>query len=399
MPSDPSNLPYGRQSLDDADIDAVVAVLRSDWLTTGPALDRLETAFASATGAQHAVACANGTAALHLAYLALGLKHGDWVVVPAVTFLATANAARFVGAEIVFADVDSKTGLMTADTLEAALAHADRRAAAVAPVHLAGQRVDMDAVNALARRNDLFIVEDASHALGSFDPAGRPTGCGETCDAATFSLHPVKMIAAGEGGVVTTNDAALAQAVRRLRNHGMTRDEFSMSAQAHAADGSINPWYYEMPEPGFNYRLSDIHAALATSQLGKLERFVARRQALVERYDALLAPLAPAVRPAGRSSNGTAAWHLYVVMIDFEALSRDRAAVMGVLADRGIGSQVHYLPLHRQPYYRARYGSLDLPGADAWYARALSLPLFVDMAEADVERVVAALADIVDGRA
>jgi len=392
-------LPYGRQLIEDDDVAAVAAVLRGDYLTTGPTVDRFEAAFAAATGASHAVACSSGTAALHLAFLALGLGPGARVVVPAVTFLATANAARFAGAEIVFADVDPESGLMTPATLEAALARAGEPVRAVAPVHLAGQLVDMQAVGAIAQRHGLRIVEDACHALGGQDGQGQPVGSGVSGDLAVFSLHPVKVMTSGEGGVLTTRDPALALALRRYRNHGMVREGFVHVDQALAADGSLNPWYYEMLEPGLNYRLSDIHAALALSQLAKLERFVARRRALVARYDAALAPLAPAVSPSARTARGRPAWHLYVALIDFAALGRERASLMRALRARGIGTQVHYLPLHRQPYYRERYGALDLPGADAWYSRALSLPLYPAMQDSDVERVVAALADLVTGQA
>lgn len=389
MGQDSGFLPYGRQAIDEADIRAVADVLRSDWLTTGPAVEAFETEFAAVTGARHAVSCANGTAALHLAMLALGLGPADRVVVPTVTFLATANAARYVGAEVVFADVDPDTALLTPETLAAALARAGGPVAAVMPVHLAGQIADMAALRAVA--GPAVLVEDASHAVGGRDAGGHPVGSCAVGAMATFSLHPVKTVAAGEGGVVTTNDDALTEAMRRARSHGMTRTDLAIADQALAPDGSLNPWYYEMPEPGFNYRLSDIHCALARSQLAKLDRFVARRRELVDRYDRLLAPLAPTVRPTGRAA-GSPGWHLCVALIDFAAAGTDRATVMHRLRERGVGSQVHYLPVHRQPYYRDRYGDLDLPGADRWYQRALSLPLYPTMADADVDRVVDALA-------
>ncbi|MGB0571203.1 MAG: UDP-4-amino-4,6-dideoxy-N-acetyl-beta-L-altrosamine transaminase [Alphaproteobacteria bacterium] len=402
MSSNRPFLPYGRQSIDDADVDAVVAVLRGDWLTTGPAVDEFEAAFATATGASHAVCCTNGTAALHMAYHALGVGPGDKVVVPSVTFLAAASTAHLLGAEVVFADVDPDTALMTADTLKAALDRAGGGVATIAPVHMAGQMANMDAIGAVAHAAGAAIVEDACHAIGGSDAAGRPVGCTATGDLMTFSLHPVKTIAAGEGGVVTTADGALAERMRLFRNHGMSRSNFAASDQALAASGEANPWYYEMTEPALNYRLSDIHAALATSQLTRLPDFVQRRQALAARYDMALASLpadvAAIVRPSGRSGYGVPAWHLYVALIDFDALGCDRAALMGELRARGIGSQVHYLPLHRQPFFRQRYGELDLPGADAWYARALSLPLFVDMQDDDIDRVVDALRDICGSR-
>lgn len=402
-------LPYGQQKIDDADIAAVVEVLRSDFLTTGPVPARFEEAFAQVAGAPHAVCCSSGTAALHLSYAALGLGPGDRVIVPSVTFLATANAARITGAEIVFADVDPDTALLTPATLEAALEKAGGPVAAIAPVHMAGQMVDMAAVHEIAVRAGARVVEDACHALGGRDAAGQPVGAGAGAGGgggslAAFSLHPVKAIAAGEGGVVTTADDDLAENVRRLRNHGMVRGAFADLAQAFASDGTPNPWYYEMPAPGFNYRLSDIHAALALSQLAKLDGFVARRAELVARYDAAFAQLpeniASRLRPmARREGRGVPAWHLYVCLVDFEAFRRDRAVVMNDLKAAEIGTQVHYLPLHRQPYYRERYGDHDLPGADSWYARALSLPLHPNMTDADVDRVVGALLDALEPRA
>ena len=394
----PGFLPYGRHAIDDDDVAAVVAALRGDWLTTGPAVDRFEQAFAETVEARHAVACSSGTAALHLAALAADLGPGDTVVVPSVTFLATANAARYVGAEVLFSDVDPDTGLMGPVHLSAALDTAgDRRVRAVFPVHLNGQCVDPSGLHAAARAHGLTMVEDACHALGTHYAAadGEPglVGACRHADLACFSLHPVKTVTMGEGGVVTTNDDALCEALRRLRSHGMTRapERFSQLDQALDGNGQANPWYYEMPEIGFNYRASDLNCALGLNQLRKLADFVAIRRRLVARYDQVLAPLAPLVRPLGRTPRCRAAWHLYVALIDFAGPGVDRASVMRRLHDAGIGTQVHYLPVHRQPYYRRRYGLQHLPGADAYYARCLSLPLFPAMTERDVDRVVAAL--------
>ena len=392
-------LPYGRQLVEEDDIAAVAEVLRGDFLTMGPTVTRFEAALAARLDAAHAVACANGTAALHLAALACDIGCGDAVVVPTLTFLATANAVRATGAEVVFADVDPSTGLMRPTDLDAAIGRAgDRRIRAVFPVHLNGQTCAMDQIAALAGARNLAVVEDACHALGGdrHDGAGgtTPVGACRHCDATVFSFHPVKTIAAGEGGALTTNDPALAERAARLRNHGMVRDgAFAHADLARSADGGTNPWYYEMPTPGFNYRASDIHCALALSQLGKLNRFVARRRALADRYDALLAPLAPLVRPIDRIAACTPAWHLYPVLIDFTAAAVDRATLMRRLRRRGIGTQVHYLPVHLQPYYRQRYGDLSLPGAWAYYQSCLSLPMFAAMADADAERVAAELAD------
>jgi len=392
-----ASLPYGRHVVEDDDVAAVVEVLRGDWLTTGPAVEALEEAFAAAVGAPHAVAVNSGTAALHLAALAAGLGPGRTAVVPAVTFLATANAVRYCGADVVFADVDPDTGLTGPAQLEAAVARAGGRADAVFPVHLGGQCADPAGIAAVAAAAGAVVVEDACHALGTVVD-GAPVGSCAASRMATFSLHPVKTVAAGEGGVVTARDAADAARLRAMRSHGMVRDAagFSDPAMGLAPDGTPNPWYYEMPEPGFNYRLSDVNCALALSQVRKLDRFVARRAALAARYEAALAPLAPLVRPVPRTRADRVGWHLMAVLVDFEALGTDRASVMRRLAARGIGTQVHYVPVPRQPYYRRLYGDPALPGADRYYARTLSLPLFPAMDEGDVDRVAAELASLVE---
>ncbi len=401
-------LPYGRQSIDERDIAAVTAVLRSDYLTTGPAVEAFEKALAARVQADYAVACSSGTAALHLAAMALGLGPGDAIVVPAVSFLASANAARYVGAEVVFADVDPASGLMTAESLEAAIARCrteGRNLRAVHPVHLNGQAVDMLAVSEIARREDLKVVEDACHLLGGgYAPQGGDESAVGSCafsDMTMFSFHPVKAIAMGEGGALTTNQAALNKRLIRLRNHGIVRDceDFERPDLGLDGAGRANPWYYEMPEPGYNYRASDIHCALGLSQLDKLDRFTAAREALMQRYYEGLAPLAPLIRPVARVTGCRPAWHLCAVRIDFEALGLERAELMRRLNDQGIGTQVHYIPLHWQPYYRKRYGEVSLPGAEAYYRHALSLPLFPGMTAADVDRVVEALATLCKGRA
>jgi UDP-4-amino-4,6-dideoxy-N-acetyl-beta-L-altrosamine transaminase len=385
----PAVLPYGRQTIEDDDIAAVVEALKADFLTTGPRVEAFEAAFAETVGARHAVACANGTAALHLAMLALDVQPGEVVIVPSITFLATANCARYVGAEAVFADVDADSGLMTPQTLADALTRVgDRRLRAVLPVHLRGDVGDLPALAALAAEAGGVLVEDAPHALGTTMTFGNVTervGDVRHSAMATFSFHPVKTIATGEGGMVTTNDAALAERLRTLRSHGMVRP------------AGADPWWYEMPEPGFNYRLPDILCALGISQLKKLPRFAARRRALAQAYEAALAPLAPVVRPAASPAWSDPVLHLMCVLIDFEAAGVTRRQVVERLRDRGVGTQVHYIPVHRQPYYRERYGELELPGAEAWYAQCLSLPLYPGMADEDVGRVVEALGAVLGG--
>ncbi len=391
-------LPYGRQQIGEDDVAAVTDVLRGDTLTTGPKVAAFEQAIAGATGASHAVTCSSGTAALHLAAMALNLGPGDKVVVPALTFLATANVVRLTGAEVVFADVDAETGLMRGKELSAALLRdGSGKVKAVFPVHYAGQCAAPGQLAAAA--DGLPVVADSCHALGTAYGSGGKIGDCRHAAMETFSFHPVKTIAAGEGGAVTTNDDALAERLRRLRNHGMTRDATSFVRDELARDGKgdANPWYYEMTELSPNYRLSDIHCALGLSQLGKLDTFCAARRALAARYDGKLAPLAPLVRPLGRVADCDPAWHLYVARIDFAALGIERAAVMARLMESGIGTQVHYLPLHMQPYYRDRYGEMSLPGAEAFYEQALSLPLFLDMEEEEVDYVVETLGHIIAG--
>jgi UDP-4-amino-4,6-dideoxy-N-acetyl-beta-L-altrosamine transaminase len=389
-------LPYGRQTIEADDLFAVAQALQADFLTTGPLVERFEDALAAAVGAPHAVVCNSGTAALHMAVKAAGVQPGEVCIVPAVTFVATANAARFEGADVVFADVDPATGLMTPQTLEAALARAGgRRVRAILPVHLCGNPVDLEAIGALADKAGAVVIEDACHALGTTTPAGPVGACAQSA-MACFSFHPVKTICTGEGGAVTTRDADLAARLRLARNHGLTRDPAAFIVKDLAfTDGEPNPWWYEQVELGWNYRLPDINCALGLTQLQKFDRFAARRRALAARYQTLLAPLAPLVRIIETPPSADPVLHLFAVRIDFEALGLSRRAVMAALRAQGIGTQVHYIPVHRQPYYLGLYGELDLPGADAFYASTLSLPLFPAMADGDPARVVEALMRVI----
>ena len=385
-------LPYGRQLIEDDDIAAVVAALRGDLLTTGPTVGRFESLLARTVGAKDAVVCANGTAALHMAARALGLGAGSRIIVPSITFLATASAPHMNGADIVFADVDPATGLMRPEDLADALARAGH-ADAVFNVHLNGQCGEIEDIAALAHAHGAAIVDDACHALGAafIDSEGtaRAIGSNAFSDLSVFSFHPVKAVAMGEGGAVTANDPELAMRLRRARNHGMTREpaDFRNAADAFDADGTPNPWYYELIEPEFNWRANDIQCALGVSQLGKLGRFIARRRALAAGYDAFFSKAAPIVRPIGRTRMCLPAWHLYVVRIDFAAARITRGELMRRLAADGIGTQVHYFPVHRQPYYASRIVTPELPGAAQYYESALSLPLFASMTETDIERV------------
>lgn len=391
-------LPYGRHQIDDDDIQAVVDALKSDYLTTGPRVAAFEKALAAATRSRHAIACTNGTAALHLVARAMNLGPGTVSIVPTVTFLATANAVRLNGGDVVFADVDPDSGLMRPRDLEEALSRCPGgRADAVFNVHLAGQTGDLAGLYTIARHNGLRIVEDGCHALGTRYSIGdgeeHVAGQCRFADVTTFSFHPVKAIAMGEGGAVTTNDPDLAAIMLRDRTHGMNRDPetFIQADEAFGPGDAPNPWYYEMEAPGLNYRIPDVLCALGESQLRKLEAFSQRRREIVALYDALLGGRSAHLSLLARTPHVTAAWHLYVVLIDFAALGVTRADVMRQLAAEGIGTQVHYLPVHRQPYYRDMSPAGSLAGADRYYARALSLPLFPGMENSDVMRVSSTL--------
>ena len=391
-------LPYGKQSIDEDDVAAVLKVLNSDWLTTGPAVEKFESCLTERVGAAHGIACSNGTAALHLAAMALDLEPGDYVVVPAITFLSTANAIRYVGAEVLFSDVDPDTGLMRAEDLEAALdAHPEKPVRAVFPVHLAGQAVDLPKISTIAKERDLVVIEDACHALGTTyqDTDGKEYAVGgcRHSDMAIFSFHPVKTLTTGEGGMITLNHSGMADRLKLLRNHGMVReaDEFINEDLAFDISGTKNPWYYEMGEFGFNYRLTDIQCALGISQLGKLDEFIQRRRELVDLYYQGLLGKAPGIKPLRRRSNVKPSWHIFPALIDFDAFQVERSAVMNKLSSAGIGSQVHYIPVCHQPYYRRRYGYRNLAGADEYYRRTLTLPLYPSMSDGDVELILSKL--------
>jgi len=373
-------IPYGHQDIQQADIDAVVAVLRSDWLTQGPSVPRFEAAVATKVGARYGVAVNSATSALHLACLALELGPGDRLWTSPITFVASANCARYCGADVDFVDIDPITRNLDPNALEDKLEAAERLGQlpkVVVPVHFAGQSCDMAAIHALAERYGVRILEDASHAIGGADHQ-TPVGSCRYSDITVFSFHPVKIITTGEGGMALTNDAALAPRMARLRSHGITREPDEMEGE------KAGPWYYEQIELGYNYRLTDIQAALGLAQLSRLDGYVARREALAQRYDGRLAGLPldiPTVAPGVRS-----AWHLYTVTLHDPARRR---AVFEALRAAGIGVQVHYIPVHLQPYYR-RLGFKpgDFPVAEDYASRTLTLPLHPGLTETEQDRVV-----------
>lgn len=371
-------IPYGRQSISEEDIQAVVEVLRSDWLTQGPAVTRFEKAIADYCGAKYAVAVANGTAALHLAALAAGFGPGDEVITAPVTFVASANCIVYAGATPVFADIDPQTYCIDPDQVRRKTTPATR---GIIPVHFAGQPCDMAAIHTIAREKNLTVIEDAAHAIGASYQVG-----GETCrvgscahsDMTIFSFHPVKHITTGEGGAITTNSRELYERLCLLRTHGITRDPERLEKN----DG---PWYYEQQALGFNYRITDLQCALGLSQLQRLDRFVQRRRAIVAQYEAAFAAHPELIAPYQAESRNSS-WHLYV--LGFRSL--DRKSVFEVLRRRGLGVNVHYLPVHLQPYYRDRFGCAagDCPQAEGYYQRSLTLPLFPDMTDDDVRYVI-----------
>lgn len=393
-------IPYGRHYLDEEDIASVVKVLHSDFLTGGEEVSLFEDALSKYVDANYSVACVNGTAALHLAAMAIGITSGDAVIVPSVTFLSTANAIRMTGAEVVFSDVDPESGLMRENDLKIALETArnsNLNVRAVFAVHLNGQCVDIEQLSSITESEGLELVIDASHAIGAYyqqDNSLRPVGSNGTVRMTTFSFHPVKTIAMGEGGAITTCDDQLAQRMIDLRNHGMTRDSsrFTLHEQAFDNNNQPNPWYYEMHDVGYNYRASDIHCALGRSQLKKIDRYIESRKKLAERYDYLLSEKLPIAKPIKRVQKCVPAWHLYPVHIDFAKAGMTRNHLMTNLREKGVGTQVHYLPVHRQPYYRNRYGVLDLPGADKYYSTIISLPLFPQLQEEEQNKVCDLLA-------
>ncbi|MDA1036501.1 MAG: UDP-4-amino-4,6-dideoxy-N-acetyl-beta-L-altrosamine transaminase [Chloroflexi bacterium] len=387
MTSDREPLPYGRQWVDEDDERAVLEQLRSDWLTTGPTIDAFENALAERLGVRHVVAVSSGTAALHLACLAADLGPGTCGVTSPITFLASANALRYVGAEPLLADVDATTALMDVDAL-AALCE-QRTIDAVIPVDFAGQAADLARIRALAP----VVIEDAAHSLGgTYEVDGATYACGSCAhsDMAILSFHPVKQITTAEGGAITSNDDGLAGRLRQLRNHGIGQQGLTRD------DG---PWYHEQQVLGFNYRLSALHAALGLSQLGKLDRFVTRRRELASAYDERLAPLGSRIRPLAALPGRGNAYHLYVVGLvarageSNAALNLRRRSLYLALREEGILTQVHYIPLHYQPDFQKAwsYDEGSFPAAERYYASCLSLPLFPRMTDGDVERVITSL--------
>jgi UDP-4-amino-4,6-dideoxy-N-acetyl-beta-L-altrosamine transaminase len=379
-------IPYGRQWIDDADIQAVVETLRSDWLTQGPAVGNLEAALAGLCHAPHAVAVNSATSALHIACLAIGAGPGDVVWTVPNTFVASANCARLCGADVDFVDIDPATYNISLSALEhklRAAKAAGKLPKAVIPVHFSGRAPDQEAIWALAKDYGFRVIEDASHSVGATHKA-EPVGSCRWSDIAVFSFHPVKIVTTAEGGLATTRNPDLAARMARLRTHGITKDPSVMSRKGEGG------WYYEQIELGLNYRLTDMQAALGLSQLRRLDQFLQRRRQLVARYDRLLTAT-PVQRPLIDVLNESA-WHLYVIRIDRTRAGKTRRQVYDVMRAAGIGVQVHYIPVHLQPYYRALgFTEGCCPEAEKYSEEALSLPLYPAMLDDDQDKTVDAL--------
>ncbi len=431
LTSDLGFIPYGKQSITQDDIDAVIEVLRSDFLTQGPKVPEFELKVADYCCAKHAVAVNSATSALHIACLALGLSPGDTLWTSPITFVASANCGLYCGAEVDFVDIDPGTYNMSPEVLEQKLQLAKESGKLpkiVVPVHMCGQSCDMQAIHDLSQKYGFKIIEDASHAIGG-RYQNKPVGCCKYSDITVFSFHPVKIITTGEGGMALTNREELAKRMRLLRSHGITREisedgklraqsiehptpnimhqsspkssqypntstfqhfNFSTSQPFNSSTNQPPGWYYEQIDLGFNYRMTDIQAALGISQMKRLDEFVARRRELAKRYDRLLGNLP--LKTPWQHPDGNSAWHLYVIRLDLEKTSLDRRQVFKYLRKNGIGVNVHYIPVHTQPYYqRLGFDWGMFPDAEKYYQAALTLPLFPTMREGDQDRVVEAL--------
>lgn len=383
-------IPYGHQDISEADIRAVMDVLRSDFLTQGPTVPAFEKAISTYCGVEHAVAANSATSALHIACLALGVEAGDVVWTSPITFVASANCALYCGARVDFVDIDPRTCNMSVERLAEKLEQAEksgRLPKVVIPVHLCGQPCDMAGIRALSQRYGFKIIEDASHAIGG-RYRGEPIGNCRYSDITVFSFHPVKIITTGEGGMSLTNDGNLAKRMQLLRSHGITREAADMT---HAPDGD---WYYQQVELGFNYRMTDIHAALGLSQMQRLDEFVAKRHEIAGRYNDSLARL-PVVA-LWQHPDSYSAFHLYVIRLKLAEIGKTHRQAFETLRAAGIGVSLHYIPVYRQPYYeRLGFKAGYCPEAEQYYAETISLPIYASLAEEQQDRVITALREAV----
>lgn len=379
-------IPYGRQDITEADINAVVAVLKSDFLTQGPQVPRFEQIVAQHVGARHALAVNSATSALHIACLALGLGKGDWLWTTPITFVASANCGLYCGARVDFVDIDPQTYNLCPQALARKLEQAESDGSlpkVLVAVHLCGQPCEMEAIHHLSQRYGFRIIEDASHAVGG-KYRNEFIGSGRYSDITIFSFHPVKIITTAEGGMALTNSDELANRMELLRSHGVTRDPKLMTQQP---DG---PWYYQQVDLGFNYRMTELQAALGASQMQRLDQFVARRHELFQRYNELLADL-PIILP-WQHPDSYSGMHLYVIRLRLDRIAKSHKQVFEELREQGVGVNLHYIPVHTQPYYRQMgFKAGDFPNAERYYAEAISLPMFQGLDEAQQDQVISAL--------
>jgi UDP-4-amino-4,6-dideoxy-N-acetyl-beta-L-altrosamine transaminase len=390
-------LPYGQQWISDEDVNEVLKTLKSDFITQGPKVSEFENKVANYVGAKYAVAVSSGTAALHAACFAAGISGGDEVITSPLTFVASSNSVLYVGGKPVFADIELDT--YTIDTTEIKK-NITSKTKAIIPVDFAGHPCELDKIMRIAKKNNLCVIEDAAHALGA-----RYNGkiIGSIADMTILSFHPVKHITTGEGGMVMTNNEKFYQKLLLFRTHGITKDsnkfvnkDLAFAPNPKTKKVEVNPWYYEMQELGYNYRMTDFQCALGIAQLEKLDRFIERRRWIVSRYNAAFKKLKNVIVPIEKDGVKSS-YHLYVVRIYFKNIGKSRAQVMNELKESGVGSQVHYIPVHLQPYYRSRFGYVDsdFPNTMIFYQQALSLPLYPKMTDNDVENVINAVTNLV----
>lgn len=377
---------YGKQNVNKADIEAVVSVLQSDFLTQGPAIEKFEQYVAKYCGAKYAVAVTNATSALHIACLAAGLKKGDILWTAPITFTASANCGRYCGADIDFVDIDKKTYNISVEELEEKLINTDAKPKVVVPVHFTGQSCDMEKLYRLSKQYNFKIIEDASHAIGG-EYKGHKVGCCEFSDMVVFSFHPVKIVTTGEGGMVLTNNKDLYDKLILYRSHGITRNQDLMTKKS---DG---PWYYQQIDLGFNYRMTDIQAALGYSQMQRIDEFVAKRRYLVNRYNDLLKDL-PLILPY-QIDEANSSWHLYVVKADFDKINKSKIDLFNEMKAKGVCLNLHYIPVHTQPYYQSLgFKQGDFPNSEAYYKDVFTLPLYYDLSDKQQDYIVQCLKEV-----
>lgn len=385
-----AHIPYGRQDISREDIQAVVRVLESDWLTQGPDIEEFEQAVADYCGAKYAVAVNSATSALHIACMAAGVEQGDWVWTTPNSFVASANCGLYCGANVDFVDIDKQTYNLSAVELEAKLlaeGHAEKLPKVVIPVHFSGQSCDMEGIAAMAKKYNFAVIEDASHAIGGSYKDAKVGSC-KYSDMTIFSFHPVKIVTTCEGGMIVTNRRDLYDKLIRLRSHGITRCPDFMVEEAHG------PWYYQQIELGYNYRITDVQAALGTSQMKRIDTFVDRRSELAKRYTKELVDL-PLILPY-QSQAAKSAWHLYVIQVDDNKCKKSRKQIFEELRAKGIGVNVHYIPVHTQPYYKNmgfKYG--DFPISEQYYERAISIPMYYKLTDEEQTYVIQSLHEVV----